>query len=57
LPPHPNVNLPHEVMIALDKVVEQRCISLFLIQLTIEVVATMLTLEAPLDFMTNGWGI
>jgi hypothetical protein len=44
-------------MIALDKVVEQRCISLFPIQLTIEVVATMLTLEAPLDFMANGWGI
>jgi hypothetical protein len=44
-------------MIALDKVAEQRHISLVPTQLTIENAPTMLSLEAPSDFMTNGWGI
>jgi hypothetical protein len=44
-------------MIAFDKVVEQRHTSLFLIQLTIEGATTMLSLEAPSNFTTNGWGI
>jgi len=57
LPQHPDVNLPHEVVITLNKVVEQRHISLFATQITIEGAPTMLSLEASLDFMTNGWGI
>jgi len=57
LPQYPDVNLPHEAMIALDKVVEQKCTSLFPTQLTIEGAAMMLSLEAPSNFMTNGWGI
>jgi hypothetical protein len=57
LPQHPNINLPHEVVIAFDKVVEQRPTSLFPAQLTIEGAPMMLSLEAQLDFMTNRWGI
>jgi hypothetical protein len=44
-------------MLALDKVVEQRHASLFPTQLSIEGAPTMLSLQAPLDFTTNGWGI
>jgi hypothetical protein len=57
MPQHPNVNLPHKVVIAFDKVVKQKHNSLFPTQLTIEGAPMMLSLEAPLDFMTNGWGI
>jgi hypothetical protein len=52
-----STNLPHEVALALDKVVEQRCASLFLVQFTIEGVPTMLSLEASSDFVTIGSGI
>jgi hypothetical protein len=34
--PNASTSLPHEVMLALDKVVEQKHVSLFPIQLTIE---------------------
>jgi hypothetical protein len=44
-------------VIAFDKVVKQRRISLFPTQITIEGAPMMLSLEAPLDFTTNGWGI
>jgi hypothetical protein len=57
MPQHPNVNLPHEAMIAFNKVVKQKHSSLFPTQLTIEGAPMMLSLEAPLDFTTNGWGI
>jgi len=52
-----SINFPHEVAFALDKVVEQRCASLFLVQFTIEGVPTMLSLEASSDFVTTGSGI
>ncbi len=52
-----STNLPHEVALALDKVVEQRCVSLFLVQFTIEGAPTMLSLEASSDFVTTGLGI
>jgi hypothetical protein len=52
-----SISLPHEATLALDKVVEQRCASLFLVQLTIKSVPTMLSLEASFDFATTSWGI
>jgi hypothetical protein len=48
-----SINLPHEAMFALDKVVEQIRVYLFPTQLTIERVPTMLCLEAPFDFATT----
>jgi hypothetical protein len=51
------MNLPHEDALALDKVIEQNGVSLFLIQLTIKGVPTMLSLEAPFDFTPISWGI
>jgi len=51
--PDASINLPHKVVFALDKVVEQRLASLFLIQFTIKGVPTMLHLEAPFDFKTT----
>ncbi len=44
-------NLPHKIALALDKVVEQRHASLFLAQLTIEGVPTMLHLEVLSNFI------
>jgi hypothetical protein len=42
-----STSLPHEATVALDKVVEQKCVSLFPIQLTIESAPTILSLEVP----------
>ncbi len=58
VPQVPNVStrLPHEVTLALDKVVEQKCVSLFLIQLTIKGAPTLLSLEASSDFTAISWG-
>jgi hypothetical protein len=52
-----STSLPHEATLALDKVVEQKCVSLFPTQLTIESVPTILSLEAPSDFVTTSWCI
>ncbi len=52
--PNASTNLPHEAVLAMDKVVEQLCVSLFLVQLTIKGSPTMLSLEAPSDFITTG---
>jgi hypothetical protein len=52
-----SIGLPHEATLALDKVVEQKCVSLFLTQLTIESARIILSLEAPFDFVTTGWCI
>ncbi len=52
-----SINLPHKIVLALDKVVEQRLASLFLFQLTIKGVPTMLHLEPPFDFKTTNCGI
>jgi hypothetical protein len=41
-----STSLPQEAVLALDKVVEQRHVSLFIVQLTIEGAPTMLSLEA-----------
>ncbi len=49
-----SISLPHESSLALNKVVEQRHVSLFLVQLTIEGVPTMLSLEKPSNFTTTG---
>jgi hypothetical protein len=54
---HASTNLPHEVALALDKVVEQICDSLFTAQLTIGGVPTMLSLETSSDFTATSWGI
>jgi hypothetical protein len=43
--PNASTSLPHEVMLALDKVIKQRCASLFLAQLTIEGAPTILHLK------------
>ncbi len=50
-------SLPHKVALALDKVVEKRCVSLFLAQFTIEGAPTMLHLEALSNFTAISWGI
>ncbi len=55
--PDASIGLAHETTLALDKVVEQKHVSLFLIQFIIEGAPTMLSLEALFDFMTTGWGI
>ncbi len=52
-----SINLPQEAMFALDKVVEQIHVSLFLAQVTIEGASTMLSLEAPSNFIATSWGI
>jgi hypothetical protein len=51
--PNASTSFTHEVVFAMDKVVEQRCVSLFPTQLTIEGVPTMLCLKALSDFMTT----
>jgi len=48
-----STSLAHEATLALDKVVEQRHASLFLIQFTIEGAPTMLSLEASFNFVTT----
>jgi hypothetical protein len=55
LPQVPNASTspPHEVVLALDKVVEQIYVSMFLVQLTIEGAPTMLSLEKPLNFTST----
>jgi hypothetical protein len=52
-----STSLAHEVAFAMDKVVEQIHVSLFLIQFTIDGAPTMLSLEASFNFATTGWGI
>ncbi len=52
-----STSLPHESSLALNKVVEQRHVSLFPVQLTIEGVLRMLCLEASFNFMATSWGI
>jgi len=47
-------SLRHIVTLVLDKVVEQKHVSLFLTQLTIKGVLTLLHLEALFDFMAIG---
>jgi hypothetical protein len=56
LPQVPNAStiLPHKIAFALDKVVKQICVSLFLVQLTIEGAPTMLSLEKSSNFTTTG---
>jgi hypothetical protein len=46
-----STNIPHEAAFALDKVVKQIRAYLFPSQLTIEGFPTMLSLEAPFDFV------
>jgi hypothetical protein len=55
--PDAPTSLPHKAAFALNKVVKQKCASLFPSQLTIGGVPTMLSLEAPFDFMATNWGI
>jgi hypothetical protein len=55
--PDVSTSLPHETTLALDQVVEQKCVSLFPTQLTIKGAPTMLSLEASFDFMATSWGI
>jgi hypothetical protein len=52
--PNASTSLPHEVMFALDKVVKQRRVSLFLVQLTIKDAPTILHLETLSDFAATG---
>jgi hypothetical protein len=52
-----STSLPHEAAFALDKVAKQRRVYLFPSQLTIEGFPTMLSLEAPFDFMAISQGI
>jgi DNA-binding MltR family transcriptional regulator len=52
--PNASTSLPHEITFALDKVVEQKCASLLLAQLTIAGAPTMLSLETPSNFMAIG---
>jgi DNA-binding MltR family transcriptional regulator len=56
LPQVPNVliSLPHKIAFALDKVVEQKNVSLLLAQLIIASAPTMLSLETPSNFMATG---
>ncbi len=51
-----SISLLYEVALALNKVVEQICASLFPVQLTIEGAPIMLSFEAPFDFVTTSWG-
>jgi hypothetical protein len=44
---------PPQSTLAQDKVVEQRHVSLFLVQLTIEGAPTTLSLETPYNFMAT----
>jgi hypothetical protein len=55
--PNASTSLPHKVVLALAKVVEQKHVSLFPAQLVIECVPTMSCLETLSDFMAIGWGI
>jgi hypothetical protein len=52
-----STSLPHKIVFALAKVVEQRHASLFPTQFIIEGAPTMSCLETPSDFMAIGWGI
>lgn len=52
-----STSLLYEVALALNKVVEQICVSLFPVQFTIKGAPIMLSLEAPSDFVTTSWGI
>jgi hypothetical protein len=49
--PNASTSFPHEVVLTLDKVVEQIHVFLFPTYLTIEGVPTMLCLEAPSNFV------
>jgi hypothetical protein len=55
--PDASTSLAHEATPALDKVVEQRRASLFLIQFTIEGAPKIISLEASFNFVTTSWGI
>ncbi len=55
--PNALTNLPHEIMFALDKVVEQKHDSLFPVRLVIEGAPTMLSLETSYHFAAIGWAI
>jgi hypothetical protein len=55
--PDASTSLPHEVVFALDNLVEQICVSLLPTQLTIEGVATMLSLETSSNFRAISLGI
>jgi hypothetical protein len=55
--PDAPISLPHETAFALDKVVKQKHVSLFPSQLIIEGVPTMLSLEAPSNFLAINLGI
>jgi hypothetical protein len=52
-----STSLPNESSLALNKVVEQRRVSLFPVQLTIEGALRMLCLEASFNFTAISWGI
>jgi hypothetical protein len=52
--PNASTSLPYEVALALDKVVEQRRVSLFLIQFPIKGAPTMLSLKTSPNFVTIG---
>jgi len=52
-----STSLPHESSLSLNKVVEQTCVSLFLVQLTIEGALRMLCLEASFNFTATSWSI
>jgi hypothetical protein len=55
VPQVPNVStsFPHETTFALNKVVKQRLVSLFRVQLTIEGAPIILPLETSSDFTTT----
>jgi len=55
--PYVSTSLPHQGAFTLDKVLEQKRVSLFPTQLTIKGAPTMLSLEASSNFVATSWGI